>query len=472
MTAAPLKRTPGLKAALAAGVLVYLLLFVLTTVPQSPAAEARAAAYFSPQEIEQGYRYALQRRLFLWGATALQLLFLGLVVFTGFGRKLADFWAWVLPAPRPDRRFLGFLHWAAGVLIVGAFCFLAVDLLQLPVRLGRLENARAWGMTDRSVASWFADYVKSLAVMGAIGGVVLLGLYVLIRLLPRRWWAVGAGASVALGFFYAFLLPEVINPLFNTFTPLDDPALVRRVRALAARAGEPVETVLVMDASRQGRHTNAYFTGFGPTRRIVLYDNLLRPLRTLTPEITAAVLGLLSTATLPGPAAVEGLLEAGALVVAHRRAITDEIESILAHEIGHWHYHHILKGILLGGLGAFFGLYLVSVILRWAVNRAPFALRSPSDPAGIPLLLLLSLLGSWAALPVENLVSRHFERQADEEALRLAGDPRAFIAAERRMARENISNVAPSPFSVWLFATHPPTLERIRMAEEALGIRH
>jgi STE24 endopeptidase len=295
---------------------------------------------------------------------------------------------------------------------------------------------------------------------------VLVGLYVLIRLLPRWWWAVGATLSVALGFFYAYLMPEVINPLFNTFTPLRDQDLVKRVRALAARAGVPVENVLVMDASRQGRHTNAYFTGIGPTRRIVLYDTLLRPLDTLPPESAARVVGLLATAALPGPGAVVGPVEAGAVVTGHRLQVAEEIESILAHEIGHWQHQHIFKGILLAGLGAYVGLYLVSRILCWAVRRAPFALRSPSDPAGIPLVLLLSVLGAWVVLPVENLVGRHFERQADASALELAGQPRAFIAAEKRLVRDNLGNVAPTPFSVWLFATHPPAVERIQMAEE------
>jgi STE24 endopeptidase len=526
----PLQRTPGLKAAVAAGALVYVILFVLTTFPQSPSAETQAARYFNRQEIEQGQRFAMQRRLFFWGSTAVQLLFLGFVVFTGFARKLADFCARLVPGghaqtqesragdgpgqadlarggrawdsfhstpgggswnemermerirrdpnehrvpgpnPPPEmtkpglaRRTFAFLHWLTTVLLVGAFCFVAVELLVLPIRLGRLENARAWGMTDRSVLSWLEDYGKSLAVVAILGGVVLAGLYVLIRLLPRWWWAVGATLSIALGFFYAFILPEVITPLFNTFTPLRDPDLLRRVRALAARAGVPVETVLVMDASRQGRHTNAYFTGVGPTRRIVLYDTLLRPLYTLPPESAATVIGLLGT---PGPGAVAGPVEAGMVVAAHRREAADEIESILAHEIGHWQHNHIFKGILLAGLGAYVGLYLVARILRWAVGRSPFALRSPSDPAGIPLLLLLSVLGTWAALPVENLVSRHFERQADAAALELADRPRAFIAAEKRLVRDNLGNVAPNSFSVWLFASHPPAVERIQMAEE------
>src|SRR5205814_7001334 len=139
-------------------------------------------------------------------------------------------------------------------------------------------------------------------------------------------------AGVLVGFVYAFLLPEVINPLFNTFTPLRDEYLLRRVRALAARAGVPVQTVLVMDASRQGEHTNAYFTGFGPTRRIVLYDTLLKK---------------------------------------HTPA---EIESILGHELGHWTHQHILKGILLGVLASAAGLFLLERLLRRLQGRAPWRL--------------------------------------------------------------------------------------------------
>jgi STE24 endopeptidase len=461
----PLKRTPGLKAALAAGALVYALLFTLTTFTHSEAAEVAAAKYFTHAEIANGLRYAFQRRLFFWTSTALQLLFLSFVVFTGFARRLADWCARLLPGPRAAeprglRRLFAGLHWLATVLLVGAFCFLAVELLLLPVRLARLENTRAWGMTQRSVWSWLEQYRISLAVAGALGAVLLGGLYVLIRLLPRRWWVVGATASVLLGFFYSFLLPEVINPLFNTFTPLRDPDLLKRVRALAARAGVPVENVLVMDASRQGRHKNAYFTGFGPTRRIVLYDNLLQPLHARPPESSAAsLLGVLASPHGTGP-------PAAALELNLRHELADEIESVLAHEIGHWRHDHILKGILIMGVGAYVGLFLVSVILRWAVNRAPFALRNPWDPAGVPLVLLLGVLGSWVVAPVENAVSRHFERQADETALELAEHPQAFIAAERRLARDNLANVAPTPFSVWLFASHPPTVDRIQMAQE------
>jgi STE24 endopeptidase len=464
----PLKKTSGLKAALAAAALVYGLLFVLTTFPASSEAEAQASRYFSSQEIETGLRFAFQRRLFFWAITALQLAFLFVVVFSGFARKLADFCGRLVPFPRPSgaavltrrERLLRGLHWLATVLLVGAFCFVAEELLLLPLRLGRFANLHAWNMTHRGVLEWLKDYGKWTALAALMGGVLLLGLYLLIRVFPRRWWAPAATATVLLGVCYAYLLPVVINPLFNTFTPLQDPYLQGRIRTLAARAGVPVEEVLVMDASRQGKHTNAYFTGFGSTRRIVLYDTLLKPLDVLPATSTAGVVGLAGSPLPAGPA------EAAAVVVNHRRRVADEIESILAHEMGHWQHEHIVKGIALGALAAYVSMFAAAWILRWAVGRAPFGLRSPADPAGVPLLLLLSVLGEWLAAPVQNAVSRRFEAQADMAALQLTDRPEAFIEAEKRLARDNLSNVAPAPFAVWLFNSHPPAVERIRMAEE------
>jgi STE24 endopeptidase len=185
-----------------------------------------------------------------------------------------------------------------------------------------------------------------------------------------------------------------------------------------------VQDVLVMDASRQGEHTNAYFTGFGPTRRIVLYDTLLK------------------------------------------KHSPDEVASILAHELGHWTHHHIVKGICLGMLGTLVGLLLLDRLLRRFMSRAPWRLSSLADPAGLPLILLLAYLGSWLARPAENAVSRYFERQADATSLELAGRPQVFISAEKKLAQDNVGNVAPSPWNIWLFATHPSALERIGMAED------
>ena len=197
------------------------------------------------------------------------------------------------------------------------------------------------------------------------------------------------------------------------------------VRNLVERAGVPVKDILVVDASRQGNHSNAYFTGFGATQRIVLYDNLFKK--------------------------------------DYSRA---EVASIFAHELGHWRHQHIVKGIALGAVGALVGLFILAQILAMSVGRGRLALRYPADPAGLPLILLMLTIGSWLAMPVGNAISRAFERQADLDSLELARQPDAFIAAEKRLAIDNIDNVAPLPFSVWLFASHPPAVERIQMAEE------
>ena len=396
--------------------LAFLTLSLITLFARSGDMEARAARHFTREEIERGRRYAFERRLIFWSGQAIQLTLLAALVLSGFARRLTDL----------CERWAGG-RWVLAVLLVGAFCFLAGELLSFPVSLyGGLYHQRAWGLTERGVASWLWDYAKALAVSAVIGAALLVGLYALIRLLPRAWWIVATLGSAGVGVFFALVWPIAIAPLFNTFVPLDktpQAGLRPRIEAMAARAGLGVREVLVMDASRQGRHTNAYFAGFGPTRRIVLYDTLVKS----------------------HPA--------------------EEVESILGHEIGHWRHGHITKGVVLGAVGSLLGFFVLARILDWAVARSPFHLRSPADPAGLPLILLLSYLGSWLALPVASAISRHFERQADEASLELAGRPDVFIEAEKRLARDNIGNVAPSRFNVWLFASHPPAVERIERAE-------
>jgi STE24 endopeptidase len=412
-----LRNTPWLKAAVAAEFLLVLTLFLLTTFLESPQRRARAEQYFTETEIENGLNYSLQGRLLFWGSTVMPLAAFTLIVVSGFARKLADLF----------ERWTG-KRWLWTLLLMGLFCFLVEVSLIFPFQLGNLARQHAWGMSQRSLTSWLMDYLKLTALSGGISLFVLVGFYLLMRFFPCSWWALAALASGLLAILFAFVLPTLIAPLFNDFTPLDRTqwAYVKpRVEALTRKADVPVEEVLVMDASRQSSHSNAYFTGFGSTRRIVLYDTLLK---------------------------------------SHPRS--DEVESIVAHEIGHWKHHHIVKGIALGTAAAFVALFLLAKVLRWATGRAPFGLREPSDPAGLPLILLLAMLGSFVLAPIQNAISREFERQADEYSLDLAGQPKAFIRAEKTLALHNHGNVAPNSVSVWLFASHPPTIDRIRMAEE------
>jgi STE24 endopeptidase len=352
----------------------------------------------------------------MWGATALELGLLCVLALTGIARRWADrFLVW-----SGQRRILA-------VLLMGLAYVCLHEILMLPIGIGRLYHARAWGMSNLDLAGWLREHYLAFGIQLITEAIVVVGLYTQLIVLPRTWWLIAPVGMGALGMAYAFFAPILINPLFNEFTPLSQSEwkdLQPRVQTLIRRAGVPVEEILVMNASRQSNHSNAYFTGFGSTRRIVLYDNLLK------------------------------------------RHSAAEIESILAHEIGHWERDHIVKGILLGILAGVLGCFVLDRVLRFAVGRAPWHLQSPADPAGLPLILLLLFLGSWLTLPMQNAISRHFERQADQVSLQLAGQPDAFRTTEEKLARDNKANVAPTPWNVWLFSTHPPIVERIRTAEE------
>jgi STE24 endopeptidase len=448
-----LKHTPGLGLAVVLLVLVMAVLFVLTTFTHSPELKERAAQYFTEDEIKTGMDYGFERRLTSWGQNALNLGLLLFLVCGGWGRRLADFWD----------RYTG-KRWLLTLLLVGVTVYLLEQLVALPLRLVSLGRARDyWHTSTQTTTDWLLDHGKSILFGVAMYWVVLVILFGTQRLLPRWWWLVAALVSGAVAVVFALLVPVVVSPLFNNFTPLQDQYLLGRFERIGERANVPVREVLVMDASRRGKHTNAYFTGFGDTRRIVVYDNLLRPYQHATAREAVGVVGQLGSA--PG----YGSLSAAAVATVHepqREEAADEIESILAHEVGHYYHDHIVQGIVLGVFGALVGFFVLGQVLRWAVNRRPFRLHSPTDPAAIPLVFLLYVLGAWAVAPVENVISRHFERQADQMSLDLARKPDAFIEAEKRLVRDNLANVAPSPVSVWFYSSHPPAVERIEMAEE------
>ena len=212
----------------------------------------------------------------------------------------------------------------------------------------------------------------------------------------------------------------------NRFVPLEETEwkeLKPQLMALVEKAHLPVRDILVMDASKRSSHSNAYFTGFGATRRIVLYDNLLKQLS------------------------------------------GREVEAVLAHEIGHWENDHIVYGILLGTLGMWLGCWLMDGIMVSSLRQEPWLAESKHDPRLIGWIMLWLFLGQWIVRPIENQVSRRFECQADLRALELIDDWQLAVECEKRMAIENIANVAPSPWNSWMFSTHPTSVQRIETAK-------
>ncbi|MEI4277605.1 M48 family metallopeptidase [Klenkia terrae] len=281
-----------------------------------------------------------------------------------------------------------------------------------------------FGLSTRSWPLWARDVAVDTGITAGLTALGLVLLVAVARRAPRTWWAwvgVGAAGLVVAG---SFLYPVVIEPAFNDFTSLPAGPLRTDLLDLAAANGTPVQDVLVADASRRTTALNAYVSGFGSTRRIVVYDTLLDQL----PD--------------------------------------DQIESIAAHELGHVATDDVLTGTLVGALGAGAGVAL----LGWLLGSAPLLRRAgaegPGDPRVVPLVLLLVAVGTLLSTPVQNGVSRQLEARADQHSLDLAEDPDAFAAVMRRLAVANLNQPDPPAAWQWFFGSHPTTAQRVAAAQE------
>ncbi len=374
---------------------------------------AEIVTHFTPEDLARGRAYMGGRYWLFAAGTMLRLAALLILMFTPASAALRNLAVRLAPACP-----------ALAVAIYVALLVLIFELLTLPLGYyAGFVREHTFGLSTQTTMAWFWDRAKG-ALITLVLAVPLGSLLALLwRRFPGRWvlpaWGLGATAMILL----VALAPVVIDPLFHTIRPLRDPDLRQRVLALAGRARIPVEQVYETDASRRTRKGNAYFTGLGHTKRIVLYDTL--------------IIG-------SGP---------------------DEVELVVAHEMGHWKRAHIWKGIGLSLLGMGIALWCGARVLDWAVRRGSFHLAGPADVAGLPLFLLVLFVLNLASLPIQNGISRRFEREADHASLELTGNATAFIRSEVQLARSNLADLTPPPAIVWLLYTHPPVVERIRMAE-------
>jgi len=270
---------------------------------------------------------------------------------------------------------------------------------------------RRWGFSTQGVGGWLGDRGKGLAVSVVLGAGAWAAAVALARALPGRW-ALPAGVALALGvLLLSFVAPIVLEPLFNRFRPLEDETLVASLRRLSQRAGVPVRDVLVADASRRTTKVNAYVSGIGRTRRVVVFDTLL--------QATDAA----------------------------------EVEVVVAHELGHRRDGHVVKLTLLAMAGA--GL---AVFVLWAVLGTQVG-----DPRTLPEALLLLLALELAALAPGAWLSRRFERAADRCSLELTGRPAAFARTHLELARRNLSDLEPPRLAYLFLFSHPTAPERLAL---------
>ena len=309
------------------------------------------------------------------------------------------------------------------VAAFGAIFYLSFAALELPLEYySGFVLPHRYDQSTETLGGWAKDQLLGLLLTAVIGLPVLEGVYWLLRVTGPLWWMWAAAGYVLLAVSLSSLAPVIILPLFNKYAPLGEEhaELAARLTALAARAGTKVSGVFRFDMSKRTKAANAALTGLGHTRRIILGDTLLD-------EFT-----------------------------------TDEVETVIAHELGHHVHRDIPMGIFLSAVVALASLYLASL----ALNRggAAFGFSGPADIAALPLFALTLGLFGLITLPLNNAFSRWREVRADRYALEATRNPQAFANAMTRLANQNLAEADPEPWVVFLLYSHPPIRDRVAMA--------
>jgi STE24 endopeptidase len=372
-------------------------------------ASASAVELFGRTEVDRARRYWRPRYVALLANGVLGFLLLGALSFSAIGDRISapfDGWPWWAAAPAL----------AAATLVLGT-------VVRLPVSFwAGYVHEHAWGFSTQTRAGWAFDRLKSLGVGVILAGTALPGLVAAVHAFPVWWPIVAAGGAGALVVLLAWAAPVVLEPLFNRARPLTDARLADELRSLAAEAGVPVRDVLVLDASRRTRKLNAYVSGIGSTRRVVLFDTLL---------VEAS-----------GP----------------------EVRLVVAHELGHRRARHVAKGTALGIVATAAFVLVLWGLLQWGALLRALDATGPGDPRVIPFVLLLGAGLEAISAPFGSALSRRWERQADDFSLALTKHPEAFEATHRRLALSNLADLTPPRLVYAAWFTHPTEPERIMRA--------
>jgi STE24 endopeptidase len=380
--------------------------------PPAPRADQVAALRSLPSEqVARARAFHAELRPGSYGSMLIGLIGALLLGLTPLGARLVSL---------VGRPFGG--NWVAEAVLGGLAVVLVVEIVTLPFAAWRHVVVVRYGISTQSWGGWAVDLVKSFAVGAVIGGLALLGFYTIVHFAPRLWWAFGAAGAAALVVLLSFVLPVLVEPVFNRFTPMADGPLRTELIELAARDGVPVRDVLVADASRRTRAVNAYVSGLGPTRRIVVYDTMLT------------------------------------------EATPDEVVSVAAHELGHAKDNDVLTGTVIGALGTAIAVIAIFLLGSWGGLLRLAGIGSIGEPRGIGLLVAVATLAGLVAGPAQSFVSRRIEARADTHAMLLTGDPVTFEAMQRRLGTVNLSDPDPPAWEYLMSASHPSTVERMAAA--------
>ncbi len=364
-----------------------------------------AALDFTTAEIDRQQQF--RSELLPWSTTSwvLSLLVPLAIGFSPLGRRLY--------AVTRIRR------WYLAVPVLVLLLGLIASVITLPTDLLAERVTQKYGLSTEPWSLWLRDRVVNWLLMSLALVAISLGLIALAKRWKTWWWAPAAigGALLVLGVSFAY--PVLVEPRFNEFTSMAPGPQRTEFMDLARQDGVPVKDVLVADASKRTTTLNAYVSGFGSTRRLVVYDTLLK-------DATPA-----------------------------------QVRLVVAHELGHAAEDDVLHGTLVGALGSAFLVVLLRLLLGARM----------SDPRSTALLLALIVASTTVAAPVQNLISRRIEARADYSSLRLTNDPAVFVEMQHQLSVRNISGLEPSRWRYWMFASHPAPPERIAMGR-AWAVEH
>jgi STE24 endopeptidase len=362
---------------------------------------------FSAAQVERARRYHRPIYMVRLLGIALSLLVLGLLSFGAPG----DWLYALVDSP-----------WWAAALVFPALIVVVQSFVQTPLAFWRYRHERQWGFSTQTVRGWAVDRLKGLGIAILLTAVPLFLLIASVHVFPGWWPVVGAAGAALFVLVVGFIAPVVLEPVFNRFEPLRDEELAGELRRLATEAGVPVREVLVADASRRTKKHNAYVSGLGRTRRVVLWDTLL--------------------------------------------ADGDEaqLKLIVAHELGHRRYRHVAWGTAIGmaSVAAF-------VLLLWLLFHSDALLDAigasgPGDPRVLAFVLFLGLVLNLGFQPLALALSRRWERDCDRFSLELTDDPEAYERTHRLLALQNLGDLEPPRAAYLFFFSHPTARERIALA--------
>jgi STE24 endopeptidase len=391
-----------------AGALAFVVIAVLLVpwdpIPGGPLHPPPASSVFTAEQIQRAEDYSGTQRLISWASLAVSLAVACVLGFSRVGARFVD-------------RVRGPWWWQ--VVVAVAALAVAGRLATLPFSIVLRHRALEFGLTNQGWGAYAVDLAKGLAVEVVATSIALVVLVGVARRWPRAWPAAAGVLLAGLVMLGSFVYPLLVEPLFNHFEPLPDGPLRTQVLALADQEGVQVDDVLVADASRRTTTLNAYVSGFGSSRRVVVYDNL-----------------------------VDG----------QSKVDDREILSVVAHELGHARHDDVLTGSLLGAAGALLGVGLLGLLVG---GRG----RGVADPRQVPRVLALMAIAALLASPVENGISRRIETRADVASLRATDDPEAFAELQKELALTSLADPTPYAWSQFWFGSHPTTLQRIALAE-------